>query len=179
MILSDRDIRRRIEGGSIKIEPFEESNIEPASLDIRLGGSFKEPVETGQIIDTRSDDGQPYREFEADSIVLGSGESILATTFEHVEIPADLSVDAVGRSSLGRLFVSVHETAGFCDPGYKGEVTLEMTNENPNPIRLHKGDRICQLVFKELTSPAERPYGHDESQYQNQSGATESGMKFD
>jgi dCTP deaminase len=179
MVLSDRDIRKRVQSGSLVVEPFIESNVEPASLDICLGTSFKEPVETGQIIDTRSDDGQPYRSFEADSIVLGSGESILATTDERVEIPKDLAADAVGRSSLGRLFVSVHETAGFCDPGYHGEITLEMTNENPNPIRLHAGDRICQLVFRELTSPAERPYGHEKSQYQDQIGATKSGMNFD
>ena len=179
MVLSDTDIIERIGNGSLVIEPYDESNVEPASVDIRLGSSFKEPVETGQIIDTREDDGQPYRSFEADSIVLGSGESILATTYERVEIPPDLAADAVGRSSLGRLFVSIHETAGFCDPGYQGEVTLEMTNENPNPVRLHSGDRICQLVFKELSSPALRPYGHEGSQYQNQSGATESGMNFE
>lgn len=179
MILSDRDIQDRIDEGDLVIDPFESDNVEPASVDIRLGSSFKEPVETGQIIDTRSNEEQPYRQFEADSIVLGSGESILATTYERVEIPPDLSADAVGRSSLGRLFVSIHETAGFCDPGYQGEITLEMTNENPNPIRLHQGDRIGQLVFKELTSPAEKPYGHEKSQYQNQSGATESGMNFE
>lgn len=179
MVLSDKDIIDRIENGSLQIEPYDETNVEPASVDIRLGDSFKEPVETGQIIDTRSSEGQPYRSFEADSIVLGSGESILATTYESVQIPADLAADAVGRSSLGRLFVSIHETAGFCDPGYCGEVTLEMTNENPNPVRLHAQDRICQLVFKELSSPARRPYGHERSQYQGQSGATESGMNFE
>jgi len=178
-VLSDVDIIERIGNGDLVIDPYNEENVEPASIDIRLGNSFKEPVKTGQIIDTASDEGQPYRSFEADSIVLESGESILATTYEHIEIPADLAADAVGRSSLGRLFVSIHETAGFCDPGYCGEVTLEMTNENPNPVRLHAEDRICQLVFKELTSPALNPYGHDKSQYQGQRGATESGMNFD
>lgn len=179
MVLSDNDIIQRIAKGSLVIEPYDESNVEPASVDIRLGNSFKEPVKTGRIVDSHSEEGQPYREFEADSIVLEPGDSYLATTFETVEIPDDLCADAVGRSSLGRLFVSIHETAGFCDPGFSGEVTLEMTNENPNPVRLHAGDRVCQLVFKELSSPALRPYGHDGSQYQSQSGATESGMKFD
>lgn len=178
MVLSDRDIMQRIDDGNLVIEPYDESNVEPASVDIRLGNSFKEPVETGQIIDTNSTNEQPYRSFEADSIVLGSGESILGTTHEHIEIPSDLAANAVGRSSLGRLFVSIHETAGFCDPGYKGEITLEMTNENPNPVRLHAKDRICQLVFTELSSPSLNPYGHEGSQYQNQSGATESGMNF-
>lgn len=179
MVLSDVDIIERIGNGSLVIEPYDESNVEPASVDIRLGTSFKEPVKTGRIVDTRSGEGQPYREFEADSIVLEPGDSILATTHEKVKIPDDLCADAVGRSSLGRLFVSIHETAGFCDPGYCGEVTLEMTNENPNPVRLHAKDRVCQLVFKELSSPALRPYGHEGSQYQNQSGATESGMMFE
>ena len=196
MVLSDADIIERIGDGSLVIEPYDESNVEPASVDIRLGNSFKEPVKTGRIVDTRASSGgcphddcdcgspmatesQPYREFEADSIVLEPGDSILATTFEKIEIPADLCADAVGRSSLGRLFVSIHETAGFCDPGFSGEVTLEMTNENPNPVRLHAGDRVCQIVFKELSSPALNPYGHDGSQYQNQTGATESGMSFE
>lgn len=179
MVLSDADIIKRIGDGSLVIEPYDESNVEPASVDIRLGNSFKEPVKTGRIVDTRGEAGQPYREFEADSIVLEPGDSILATTFETIEIPADLCADAVGRSSLGRLFVSIHETAGFCDPGFSGEVTLEMTNENPNPVRLHAGDRVCQIVFKELSSPALNPYGHEGSQYQNQSGATESGMSFE
>jgi len=178
MVLSDADIIQRIAKGDLTIDPYDESNVEPASVDIRLGNSFKEPIKTGKVIDTRSDEGQPYREFEADSIVLEPEDSILATTFERIEIPDDLCANADGRSSLGRLFVSVHQTAGFCDPGYEGEVTFEMTNANPNPIRLHAGDRICQLVFRELSSPALNPYGHEGSQYQNQTGATESGMKF-
>lgn len=179
MVLSDTDIIDRIDSGSLVIEPYEEDNVEPASVDIRLGQSFKEPVKTGRIIDSRSDNGQPYREFEADSIVLEPGDSYLATTMEQIRIPDDLCASAVGRSSLGRLFISIHETAGFCDPGFTGEVTLEMTNDNPNPVRLHAGDRVCQFVFKELSSPANEEYGHEDSQYQNQSGATESGMSFD
>jgi len=178
-VLSDQDIIERVESGEIIIEPYKESNVEPASVDIRLGTSFMEPIETERIIDTREDDSQPYREFSADDIVIEPGDSILATTHENVEIPDDLCVSADGRSSLGRLFVSVHQTAGFCDPGFSGEITLELTNENPNAIRLYAGDRVCQLIFKELTSPAKNPYGHEGSQYQNQSGATESGMKFD
>ena len=179
MVLSDIDIIERIGDGSLVIDPYEEDNVEPASIDIRLGNSFKEPIKTGRIVDSQSDGGQPYREFQADSIVLEPGDSYLATTLETIEIPDDLCADAVGRSSLGRLFVSIHETAGFCDPGFVGEVTLEMTNENPNPVRLHSGDRVCQLVFKELSRPAIQLYGHEDSQYQDQSGATQSGMRFD
>lgn len=179
MILSDVDIIERVGGGLLDIEPYDESNVEPASVDLRLSNSFKKPVATGQIIDTRGDTKQEYREFNADAIVLEPAESILAETMECVSIPDDLCADVVGRSSLGRLFVSVHETAGFGDPGFTGTITLEMTNDNSNPVRLHEGDRVCQIIFKKLTSPPLRPYGHEGSQYQNQSGATESGMNFE
>jgi dCTP deaminase len=179
MILSDGDIFERVGTGSLVIEPYEESNVEPASVDLRLSDSFKKPVSTGQIIDTRGDAAQEYREFEADSIVLEPGESILAETTERIELPDDLCADVVGRSSLGRLFVSVHKTAGFGDPGFRGTITLEMTNGNPDSVRLHNGDRVCQIIFKRLSSPALHPYGHEGSQYQGQHGATESGMQFE
>lgn len=179
MILSDGDIIERIDHAALTIDPYDETNVEPASVDLRLSNSFKKPIATGQIIDTRGDAKQEYREFEASSIVLEPEESILAETMECITIPDDLCADVVGRSSLGRLFVSVHETAGFGDPGFDGTITLEMTNDNPNPIRLHQGDRVCQIIFKTLSSAAVRPYGHNGSQYQNQSGATESGMNFE
>lgn len=179
MILSDTDITNRIENGELYIDPYTSDNVEPASVDLRLSHSFKKPVATGQIIDTRGNTEQEYREFNADSVILEPEESILAETMERIILPADLCADVVGRSSLGRLFVSVHETAGFGDPGFSGTITLEMTNDNPNPIRLHEGDRICQIIFKEMTSAVAKPYGHEGSQYQNQSGATQSGMSFD
>lgn len=179
MILSDGDIFERVGSGSLTIEPYVESNVEPASVDLRLGSSFKKPVSTGQIIDTRGETRQEYREFEADSIVLEPDESILAETIERVELPDDLCADVVGRSSLGRLFISIHETAGFGDPGFRGTITLEMINSNPDPVRLHRGDRVCQIIFKETKAPAINPYGGDGSQYQDQTGATESGMRFD
>lgn len=179
MILSDGDIIQRVGRDELTIDPYNEDNVEPASVDLRLSDSFKKPVATGQIIDTRGDTNQEYREFEADSIVLEPEESILSETMERIALPDDLCADIVGRSSLGRLFVSIHETAGFGDPGFDGTITLEMTNDNPNPVRLHKGDRVCQIIFKQLSSPALNPYGHEGSQYQNQSGATESGMNFE
>jgi len=179
MILSDGDIIERIGKDSLVIEPYEESNVEPASVDLRLSNSFKVPIETGRVIDTRGDVEQEYQDIRQDYITLTPGQSILAETLERVELPDDLAADVVGRSSLGRLFVSVHETAGFGDPGFEGTITLEMTNSNPDPIRLHCGDRVCQIIFKELKNPALDSYGHDGSQYQNQSGATESGMRFE
>lgn len=179
MILSDGDIMERVEDDNLSIDPYVKQNVEPASVDLRLSDSFKKPVATGQIIDTRGNTLQEYREFHADSIVLEPEESILAETMERIELPDDLCADVVGRSSLGRLFVSVHETAGFGDPGFDGTITLEMTNSNPDPIRLHRGDRICQIIFKRLKNPARRPYGHEGSQYQGQDGATESGMQFE
>lgn len=178
MILSDGDIIGRIVNGSLDIDPYIEDNVEPASVDLRINDSFKKPIATGQIIDTQREHSQEYKEFEANSVVLDSGECILAETVESVSIPDDVCADVVGRSSLGRLFVSVHETAGFGDPGFQGTITLEITNSNPNPVRLHHGDRICQIIFKEMKSSSLEPYGHDRSQYQNQSGATKSGMQF-
>lgn len=179
MILSDGDIIERIGQDSIVVEPYVEDNVEPASLDLRLSNSFKRPVETGGIIDTRGSTEQKYDEFTADSVVLKPGESMLAETLERIELPDDLVGEIEGRSSLGRLFVSVHKTAGFGDPGFEGTITLEMENGNPDPIRLHRGDRVCQIVFKQMKSPAMRPYGHEKSQYQGQTGATESRMQFE
>lgn len=179
MILSDGDIIERARDGDLVIEPYDEDNIEPASVDLRISNSFKKPIQTGTVIDTRGGERQTYREFESSSITLQPGEIILAETLERVEIPTDLCADVAGRSSLGRLFVSVHETAGFGDPGFHGTVTLEMHNANVDPVQLHQGDRVCQIIFKQLTNAADRPYGHEKSQYQDQSGATESGMRFE
>lgn len=180
MVLADCDIIERVENGSLTIDPYVEENVEPASVDLRLSSSFKRPIATGSVVDTRDKTSNAaYESFEADSVILQPNESVLAETVEWVELPNDLAADVVGRSSLGRLFVSVHETAGFGDPGFAGTITLEMTNSNPDPIRLHCGDRVCQIKFVQTSSPVNSPYGGKDSQYQHQSGATESGMQFE
>lgn len=178
MILSDGSIKERIENGNLSIEPYDETNVEPASVDLRLSNSFEEIIETG-VIDTRRDTELATNSFHTDELILNPGQTILGSTMEYIEIPADLAADVKGRSSLGRLFVEVHKTAGFGDPGFEGAITLEIGNDSDNPVKLHKGDRICQIVFTELDKEAERPYGHEESQYQGQRGATQSGMKFE
>lgn len=180
MILSDRDIRKEIEAGNIVIDPLIDENIEPSSVDLRLGDNFKIVWQNGwDILDIRQGDGALVYKDTKDTIVIHPNQFVLATTMEMVELPDDISANVLGRSSLGRIGISVHQTAGYIDPGFEGEITLELSNHGPAPVKLYSGDRICQIVFHRLTSPADRPYGHDRSQYQGQSGATTSGMNFE
>lgn len=182
MVLSDKDIRKRLDDGSLSIEPLVSDNIEPASVDLRLGSHFKRPTGLkhpwSNVVDLNDTTDIQYEEFE-EYIVLYPDDFVLATTLENVTIPDDLCAKVLGRSSLGRLGISVHQTAGYIDPGFTGQITLELTNHSAMPIQMTEGDRICQIVFEELNSPAETPYGHVKSQYQNQSGATGSGMNFE
>jgi dCTP deaminase len=171
-------IKQAIEAGQIEIDPYEPANVEPASVDLRLGRSFSTPT-TGDVIDTRDPPDEYHREFEADEITLAPGEQILGTTLERVALPNHVEAEVTGRSSLGRLFIEVHKTAGFCDPGFNGQITLEIQNHNPRPVTLYEGQRVCQIIFRELMAEADEPYGHDGSQYQGQTGATPSGMQFE
>ncbi len=181
MVLSDVDIIERIGNDELVIEPYDEGNVEPASVDLRLGEDFR-IADVGYSVPIDLEEmhgGEIHWDKQSDSIEICPGDFVLATTMERVEIPASLVAEVLGRSSLGRLGISVHQTAGYIDPGFQGEITLELSNHGPVPITLHKGQRICQIVFKTLTSPALNPYGHEGSQYQNQSGATPSGFNFD
>ncbi len=179
MILSDRDIARRLDEGELVIEPLDDPDlqIQPASVDLRLGREFLEfqrtnipsihPESEGEVeeyvSETVVDDG--------DEFILHPGDFVLGTTKERVEIPPDLIAHVEGRSSLGRLAIVVHATAGLCDPGYHGQITLELSNLGAAPVALAPDMRISQLTFTELTSPAERPYGKERgSKYQDQSG---------
>lgn len=179
MILSDRDILRRLEDGDLHIEPLDEPDlqIQPASVDLRLGRTFLEFQRTNiPCIHPESD--EEIDEYvsetvvdDGDDFVLHPGDFVLGTTRERVEIPADLIAHVEGRSSLGRLAIVVHATAGLCDPGYEGQITLELSNLGAAPVALTPGMRISQLTFTELTSEAERPYGDERgSKYQDQSG---------
>lgn len=184
MVLSDTDIQKQIAQDNLSIEPYEKDNVEPASVDLRLGTEHKLVRARGpasnNVVDAASDttDGLVYDELES-PLIVSPGAFILTTTLERVEIPDDIVAHVLGRSSLGRLGISVHQTAGYIDPGFTGDITLELSNHGPAPVSLEPGQRICQIVFEKLSSKAERPYGHEGSQYQNQSGATESGMQFD
>ncbi len=187
MILSDRDIRKYLEEGKIIIEPLDpEIQIQPSSVDLRLGNEFKvfRHMEKA-FIDPFSDDVEKYTETikikDGEQFILHPGEFVLACTLERIELPDDLVARVEGRSSLGRLALLIHATAGYVDPGFKGQLTLELSNVGKMPIALRPGMRICQISFEKLSSPAEKPYGHPnrDSKYQNQKGATSSRIRFD
>jgi dCTP deaminase len=184
MILSDRDIRRRLEKGDLKVEPLDdpELQIQPASIDMRLGNEFLE-FERSNIPCIHPESEEETDEYtrrrvveNGDDYVLHPGDFVLGTTYETVEIPDDLVARVEGRSSLGRLAVVVHATAGFVDPGYRGQITLELSNLGTAPVALRPEEmRISQLVLTELSSPAEEPYGKERgSKYQDQDGPTAS-----
>ncbi len=179
MILSDAEIARRLDEGSLVVDPLDDPDlqIQPASVDLRLGREFLEFRRTN-IPCIHPDDEREVDEYvsetvveQGDDFVLHPGDFVLGTTHERVEIPADLIAHVQGRSSMGRLAVVVHATAGVVDPGYRGQITLELSNLGAAPVALTPGMRISQLIFTELTEPAERPYGAERgSKYQDQSG---------
>jgi dCTP deaminase len=188
MILSDRDILRRLEEGSLTIDPLDdpELQVQPASVDLRLGREFLEFRRTN-IACIHPGDEREVDEYveetvveEGEDFVLHPGDFVLGTTKERVEIPPDLIAHVEGRSSLGRLAVVVHATAGLCDPGYRGQITLELSNLGSAPVALTPGMRVSQLTFTELSSPAERPYGAGRgSKYQDQDGPQASRIEGD
>ena len=179
MVLSDRTIREELDEGRIVIEPLGDGHIQPASVDVRLDrqiASFLSP-ERYSFIDIRSDltdltrleeipDPLPY--------ILKPGQFILGSTLEHVELPDDVVARLEGKSSLGRLGLLIHSTAGYVDPGWKGQLTLEITNVAPVQITLYYGMKIGQISFLRLSTPADRPYGSSGlgSKYQGQVGPT-------
>jgi len=179
MILSDTDILARLHEGDLVIDPLDDvdQQVQPASVDLRLGSEFLEFQRTNIscIHPTHEEEVGEYISetvvAEGDEFILHPGDFVLGTTKERVEMPVDLVANVEGRSSLGRLAVVVHATAGFVDPGYRGQVTLELSNLGTAPVALTPGMRVSQLVFTELTSPAERPYGSERgSKYQDQHG---------
>jgi dCTP deaminase len=179
-VLSDGTIRRLVEDGRIKIDPWEEALVQPASVDLRLGDSFRVfHNHRASAIDLRDPPQHLTEEVKVtgdEPFVIHPGEFALGRTMEWVELPDDIVARIEGKSSLGRLGLIVHATAGFCDPGWKGTLTLELANLTRVPILLYHGLAIAQLSFMALDVPAERPYGHEElgSHYQGQVDATAS-----
>jgi dCTP deaminase len=179
-VLSDGTIRRLIEDGRITIEPYDESLIQPASIDLRLGDSFRVfHNHRAPAIDLREPPSGLTEEVvisAEDPFIIHPGEFCLGRTLEWIELPDDIVARIEGKSSIGRLGLIVHATAGFCDPGWKGTLTLELNNLTRVPIKLYPGLLIAQLSFMALDQPAERPYGSSElgSHYQGQVAATES-----
>ena len=188
MILSDRDIRARLEQGDRQIEPLDdpELQIQPASVDLRLAAEFivyklpHVPVIDPRAPETLESYTSPIRIAEGEPFVLHPGEFALGSTIERVRIPHDLVARVEGRSSFGRLAVVVHATAGFIDPGFEGQITLELSNLGRCAVLLYPGTRISQVVFHTMTSPAERPYGPARgSKYHGQVGPVMSRVNRD
>jgi dCTP deaminase len=180
VLLSDRDIRAELDAGRVVIDPYDATMLQPSSVDVRIDRFFrlfdnhKYPV-----IDPSAEQPELTRlvEVEPDeAFVLHPGEFVLASTFEGVTLPDDVAARLEGKSSLGRLGLLTHSTAGFIDPGFSGHVTLELSNVATLPIKLWPGMKIGQLCFFRLTSAAEKPYGSTAtgSRYQGQRGPTAS-----
>ncbi len=177
MILSDGTIRRLLAEQRLVITPLEDSQIQPASVDIRLGSAFLAfRRHTSEYIDPRELDDtlmEPMTVGDDRPFILHPGEFVLGTTLERLTLPNDVVARVEGKSSLGRLGLLIHATAGFVDAGWtNGQITLELSNVAPLPIKLWPGMRIGQLSFMQMDAAAERPYGHPDlnSKYQGQSG---------
>ena len=174
MILSDRTIREMIVEKTLKITPLSEEQIQPASVDIRLGNTFSIVDDTPSGIITL-DSEIKYKTITADKYLILPGHFVLATTMEFFELPDDLTAFVEGRSSLGRMGLFI-QNAGWVDPGFKGEITLELFNANRCAIELTAGRRVGQLVFAKMDRTAQDPYN---GKYQGQTGATGSRVFMD
>lgn len=180
MLLSDRDILAEIESGRVRLDPYDAEMIQPSSIDVRLDKFFRvfdnhkyaaidpavEQPELTRLVEVKAN--EPF--------ILHPGEFVLGSTYESVALPDDVAARLEGKSSLGRLGLLTHSTAGFIDPGFEGNVTLELSNTATLPIYLWPGMKIGQLCFFRLSSPAESPYGSAkyESRYRGQRGPTAS-----
>lgn len=180
MLMSDRDIRASIEAGQIGLEPLDMNLLQPSSFDVRIDRFFRlfdnhkyafiDPAEPQEEL-TRFIEVAPDEPF-----ILHPGEFVLGSTYEFVKLPDNIAARLEGKSSLGRLGLVTHSTAGFVDPGFNGHVTLELSNMATLPIKLWPGMKIGQLCFFQLSSPSETPYGSAKylNRYQGQRGPTAS-----
>ena len=174
MILSDGEIREYIETGRLVVEPIDDVQIQPASIDIRLGNTFS-VVDNATNSILRLDDEVRYKTITQDKYILLPGQFVLATTVEYVALPNNLTAFVEGRSSLGRLGLFI-QNAGWVDPGFEGEITLELYNASRFAIELKSGWRVGQLVFARMEMDAQKPYA---GKYQKQRGATGSRVYMD
>ena len=180
MLLSDRDIRSEIQSGRVAVEPFDEAMIQPSSVDVRLDKFFRVfENHKYSVIDPSIEQAELTREVIAEgeeAFILHPGEFVLASTYEVITLPDDIAGRLEGKSSLGRLGLLTHSTAGFIDPGFSGHITLELSNVANLPVKLYPGMKIGQLCLIKLSSPAEHPYGSAiyASRYQGQRGPTPS-----
>ena len=179
MVLSDRTIRRLLDEGRIEIEPYDESLLQPSSVDVRVDRYFRVFHNARYpYIDVREqqEDLTELVEVDTEPFILHPGEFVLGSTLERIRLPDDLVARLEGKSSLGRLGLLIHSTAGFIDPGWDGHVTLELSNVANLPITIYHRMKIGQLSFVQLSEPAEAPYGSGGlgSKYQGQKGPTPS-----
>jgi dCTP deaminase len=180
MVLSDRTIRRLLDEGRIGIEPYEEELLQPSSVDVRVDRLFRVFRNSRYpFIDVKQEMEELTELVEVDpeeAFILHPGEFVLGSTLERITLPDDLVARLEGKSSLGRLGLLIHSTAGFIDPGWDGHVTLELSNVANLPITIYYGMKIGQVSFVQLSEPAEHPYGTGElgSKYQGQVGPTPS-----
>jgi dCTP deaminase len=179
-VLSDRDIATALSAGHVKVEPYDPADLQPSSIDLHLDRSFRVFRNNRYpFIDVRApqpDLTEMLNVADDEAFVLHPGEFVLGQTIEWVELPDDLVARLEGKSSLGRLGLLIHSTAGYVDPGWKGKLTLELSNVANLPIALYFGMKIGQISFFEMSSPVDRPYGSAGlgSKYQGQSEPTAS-----
>ena len=181
VILSDRTLREQLAAGRIVIDPLDESLIQPSSIDVRISNLFRVfRNHTRGVIDVKQDMDDLTELIEIpvdhDPFILHPGEFVLGSTLERIAVPDDLVGRVEGKSSLGRLGLLIHSTAGFIDAGFDGHITLELANVASLPITLYPGMKIGQVSFMQMTSPADKPYGSGAkgSKYQGQRGPTPS-----
>ena len=180
MILSDRSLREAIEGGRIIVDPLDESCVQPSSIDVKVGNLFRVfRNHTTGVIDVKQDLENLTELISIDDdgvFMLHPGEFVLGSTLERVAVPDDLVARVEGKSSLGRLGLLIHSTAGFVDAGFDGHITLELSNVASLPITIYPRMKIGQISFMTMTTPADRPYGKGASgsKYQGQRGPTPS-----
>ena len=180
MLLSDRDIRAEVQSGRVRVEPYDDGMIQPSSVDVRLDRFFRVfENHKYSVIDPSVEQSELTREVEVkpkEFFILHPGEFVLASTYEVITLPDDVAGRLEGKSSLGRLGLLTHSTAGFIDPGFSGHITLELSNVANLPVKLFPGMKIGQLCLIRLSSPAEHPYGSEVygSRYQGQRGPTPS-----
>ena len=167
MILSDKTIKEMLTKGTLEIAPLTEQQIQPARVDIRLGDTFSVVEDSSTGIITLEEEIK-YKTIKTDTYLLLPGQFVLATTIEYFSLPNNLTAFVEGRSSLGRMGLFI-QNAGWVDPGFKGEITLELYNANRCAIELKAGRRVGQLVFAEMDQEALNPY---HGKYQGQKGAT-------
>ena len=174
MILSDRTIQELIRSERLVIKPVDDYQIQPASIDLRLGRSYLKVDENMTEVMTLRDEIK-YVRFTSDQIVIPPHSFLLATTMEHIELPSDITAFVEGRSSIGRMGLFI-QNAGWVDPGFAGQITLELYNANRVPIKLTAGRRICQLVLARMDQAAQNPY---HGKYMNQKEAVGSKIYID